>query len=325
MSQAEWYTREEAETSEEYGQIPENREIEDLIEKGLFLVDKPFGPTSKQVSTWIKKEIDLKKTGHFGTLDPNASGLLPVGLNRGTRINQALAEAEKEYIFEVELRDEREKEEIIEELNKFKGVNKQVPPQKSAVKREEREREVYEIEFLEKEEQYFLARVNCESGFYVRVLVDELGEKLDTDADMEELRRTRQGLLDEEETDTLQDIVDAYHFYKEDGKEEKLREVLYPIEKAVNHLPKIVIKDSAVNAVANGSNLGAVGISKFQDGIQEGDRVAITTLKGELVALATAQMNSEQLYDEEGEAAVLENVYMSPDTYPKRWKQDENQ
>jgi H/ACA ribonucleoprotein complex subunit 4 len=323
MSQAEWYTREEAETSEEFGEIPENREIEDLLEKGLFLVDKPFGPTSKQVSTWIKEEIGLKKTGHFGTLDPNASGLLPVGLNRGTRINQALAEAKKEYIFEVELREEREEEEIVEGLKTFEGVNKQVPPEKSAVKREEREREVYEIEFLEKKEENFLARVKCESGFYVRVLVKELGEKLSTDAEMEELRRTSQGLLEEEETDTLQDIVDAYHFYKEDGDEEALREVLYPIEKAVNHLPKIAIKDSAVNAVANGSNLGAVGISKFQDGIKEGERVAITTLKGELVALATAKMNSEQLYEEKGEAADLENVYMDPDTYPKRWKQDD--
>jgi len=325
MSQAEWYTREESETSEEYGNIPENRDIEDLLEKGLFLVDKPFGPTSKQISTWTKKELGLKKTGHFGTLDPNASGLLPVGLNSGTRINQALAEAQKEYVFHVELREERGEDEITEALKTFEGVNDQVPPEKSAVKREEREREVYEIEFLEKNGENFLARVRCESGFYVRVLVEELGEKLGTDADMEELRRTRQGLLTEEETDTLQDIVDAYHFYKQDGEEEKLREVLYPIEKAVNHLPKIAIKDSAVNAVANGSNLGAVGISKFQDGIQEGDRVAITTLKGELVALATAQMNSEQLYDDEGEAAVLENVYMDPDTYPKRWKQDEKE
>ncbi|MFB6115645.1 MAG: RNA-guided pseudouridylation complex pseudouridine synthase subunit Cbf5, partial [Candidatus Nanohalobium sp.] len=70
MTQAEWYTREEAETSEEYGQVPEHRSIEDLLKKGLFIVDKPFGPTSKQVSTWIKEELNLKKTGHFGTLDP---------------------------------------------------------------------------------------------------------------------------------------------------------------------------------------------------------------------------------------------------------------
>ncbi|MFB6115644.1 MAG: RNA-guided pseudouridylation complex pseudouridine synthase subunit Cbf5, partial [Candidatus Nanohalobium sp.] len=233
----------------------------------------------------------------------------------------ALAEADKEYIFEAELGEEVDDEKLREKLNEFKGTNKQTPPEKSAVKREEREREVYEIELLEKQEENILGRVKCESGFYVRVLISQLGEKLDTRAEMEELRRTQQGLITENEADTLQDIVDAYYFYKEDGDEEALREVLYPIEKAVNHLPKIAIKDSAVNAVANGSNLGAVGISKFQDGIKEGDRVAITTLKGELVALAEAQMNSEELYEEEGEAAVLENVYMDPETYPKRWKQ----
>jgi len=322
MSQAEWYTREETETSQQYGEVPENRDLDEQMEKGIFIIDKPFGPTSKQVSTWVKKELNLKKTGHFGTLDPNASGILPVGLNRGTRINKALAQAQKEYIFEVEFREQVEQEELKKALKEFKGVNKQVPPKKSAVKREQRERKVYEIELLETNEEKALARVKCESGFYVRVLVDELGEKLDTDADMEELRRTQQGDLTEKDINTLQDIVDAYHFYKQEGEEEKLREVLYPIEKAINHLPKIAIKDSAVNAVANGSNLGAVGISKFQDGIKKEDTVAITTLKGELVALATAKMNSEQLYEEKGEAAVLQNVYMDPDTYPKRWKQD---
>jgi len=322
MSQAEWYTREETETSQQYGEVPENRDLDKQMEKGIFIIDKPFGPTSKQVSTWVKKELNLKKTGHFGTLDPNASGILPVGLNRGTRINKALAQAQKEYIFEVEFREQVEQEELKKALKEFKGVNKQVPPKKSAVKREQRERKVYEIELLETNEEKALARVKCESGFYVRVLVDELGEKLDTDADMEELRRTQQGDLTEKDINTLQDIVDAYHFYKQEGEEEKLREVLYPIEKAINHLPKIAIKDSAVNAVANGSNLGAVGISKFQDGIKKEDTVAITTLKGELVALATAKMNSEQLYEEKGEAAVLQNVYMDPDTYPKRWKQD---
>ncbi|MFB6180883.1 MAG: RNA-guided pseudouridylation complex pseudouridine synthase subunit Cbf5 [Candidatus Nanohalobium sp.] len=321
MNQAEWYTREEANTSQEYGTIPENREIEKLLEKGLFIVDKPFGPTSKQVSTWIKKELSLEKTGHFGTLDPNASGILPVGLNNGTRINPALAEADKEYIFEAEFKDSIEDKEVKEKLKAFEGVNKQVPPKKSAVKRQEREREVYETELIEKQEKNILARVKCESGFYVRVLIRELGKALGTTAEMNELRRTVQGSITEEEADKLQDIVDAYHFYREDGDEEKLREVLHPIEKAVNHLPKIAVKDSAVNAVANGANLGANGISKFQDKIKTGDTVAITTLKGELIALAEAEMNSEQLYEEKGTAATLNSVHMNPETYPKRWKQ----
>jgi H/ACA ribonucleoprotein complex subunit 4 len=316
----EWYTREEAETDPEFGSVPEKRPLEELLDKGIVLIDKPFGPTSQQVTTWIKEELDLKKAGHFGTLDPNATGVLPIGFNNATRINKALAEANKEYVFEAELEEEKDVVEIKEKLNSFKGTNKQVPPEKSAVKREEREREVYEIEFLEKEEKNLLARVKCESGFYVRVLINQLGEKLGTQAEMVELRRNRQGKLDEDELDTIQDLVDAYHFYHE-GDEDKLREVLHPIEKGIGHLKKIAIKDSAVNAVANGADLGATGISRFQDDISEGETIAITTLKGELVALAEAEMNSEDLYDEEGTAATLLSVHMDPETYPKRWKQ----
>jgi H/ACA ribonucleoprotein complex subunit 4 len=321
MKDAEWYTRQESETSEEYGQIPEKRDPEELLRKGIVLIDKPFGPTSKQVSTWIKEELDLKKAGHFGTLDPNATGVLPVGLNKGTRINEALAQSDKQYVVEAHFEESFSEEKYREVLARFEGTNTQTPPEKSAVKREERERELYSAELIEADEDRMLARIDCESGFYVRVLIQQIAEELKTEGEMEELRRTRQASLEADELTTLQDLVDAYHYYVENDDEEKLREIVHPVERGVRHLRKIAIKDSAVNAVANGADLGAGGISKFQDGIQEGDTVAITTLKGELVALATAQMNSEQLYDSDDTAATLNSVHLDPETYPRRWKQ----
>ena len=321
MNEETWYTREEAETDPEFGCIPEKRPAKDLLDQGFVVLDKPFGPTSNQVSYWVKEELNLKKAGHFGTLDPNATGILPVGLSSGTRINPALSQAEKEYVFEAEMSEQRPEKDIREALEDFKGVNNQVPPEKSAVKREEREREVYEIELIEMDGKNFLARVRCESGFYVRVLIDQVAEALDVEAEMEELRRTLQASLTEDDVHTLQDVVDAYHFYKEKENEEALREVINPIERAVTHLRKVVIKDSAVNAVANGSDLGASGISKFQDNIDEGETVAVTTLKGELIALGEALMNSEKMYDEKGTAVEVNNVYMDPGIYPKRWKQ----
>ena len=317
----EWYTREEAEPGD-FGEMPEKRDIENLLEKGFVIVDKPFGPTSNQISYWTKEELDREKAGHFGTLDPNATGILPVGLNSGTRVQDALSGAEKEYVFEAELKGERDEEEIKQKLMEFKGSNEQMPPEHSAVKQEERKREVYELELLERKGNSILGRVGCEAGFYVRVLIEQLGEKLGTEASMEELRRTQQGGFTEEKAETLQNIVDAYRFYEDDGDEEELRKVLHPIEHAVKDVPKIVIKDSAVNAVANGANLGATGILKLQDGIKEGDQVAIMTLKGELVALAWAEMTSEQMYDQEDTAATLEKVFMDPSKYPRRWKQD---
>jgi len=314
---ANWYTREEAEPSPEFGKVPEQRNAEELLEKGIIIVDKPFGPTSNQVTNWIKEELNLKKAGHFGTLDPNATGVLPVGLNKGTRVQEALAKAKKEYIYEAELGEKKDREEIEEAVKGFEGTNKQVPPEKSAVKREEREREVYESELLETKDNKVLGRVKCESGFYVRVMIRQLGEKLGCDAEMTELRRTEQGDLTEDETNTLQEIVDGYHFYQNEKAE--LNEVVYPIEKAVNHLKKIVIKDSAVNAIANGADLGCTGISKLQGSIKEDEQVAIMTLKGELVALAEAEMTSQEMYDADGKAAELQTVHMDPKTYPKRW------
>ncbi len=316
----QWYTREETETMAEFGSVPEKRSVEELIQHGIVILDKPFGPTSNQVSGWLKQELELKKAGHFGTLDPNATGVLPVGLNRGTRVQKALSHADKEYVFEAELTDARSRKQVVETLEDFRGPNMQVPPEKSAVKRQERERKVYEIELLEMDDRQILGRLSCESGFYVRVLIRQLGEKMGTRAEMTELRRTRQGSIGEEDANSLQEVVDGYHFYME-GHEEEIRDVLLPVEKAVEHLKKVAIKDSAVNSVANGSDLGASGISKLQDGIEEDERIAIMTLKGELVALATAGMTSEEMYDKDGTAARLESVHMDPGTYPRRWKQ----
>ncbi|WEL19903.1 RNA-guided pseudouridylation complex pseudouridine synthase subunit Cbf5 [Candidatus Nanohalococcus occultus] len=317
----EWYTREESEPSEEFGTVPSQRNVEQLLEKSFIVIDKPFGPTSNQVSSWIKKELNLHKTGHFGTLDPNATGVLPVGINGGTRIQRVLSQSEKEYIFEAELTQDRAEEDIEDVLKQFLGENQQTPPEKSAVKKEERSREVYEIELLEKDGKKILGRVRCESGFYVRVLIEQIGDELDVAADMNELRRTKQGFLSEEDTCKIQDIVDAYHFYKGDGDEEKIRELVHPIENAVKDIPKVVVKDSAVNAVANGSKLGTAGISKLQDGISEGDMIAVMTLKGELICIADALMSSEEMFSEDGDAAAPETVHMKPEEYPKRWDQ----
>ena len=315
-----WYTREESETDPEFGCVPENRSPDKLLQKGIIIIDKPFGPTSSQVTTWIREELNLDKAGHFGTLDPNATGVLPIGIESGTRMNNLLSSSRKEYVFLAELEDSVDEEEIRENLLSMKGTNRQVPPEKSAVKREEREREMYEAELLETRQKKVLGRIECEAGFYVRVMIQDLAERLDTGGKMEELRRTRQGSIHERETCTVQEAVDAYHFHK-NGNSREIKKVLHPIERAIENTPKIVIKDSAVNAVANGADLGCAGVSKLQGGISPGDRVAVTTLKGELVAVGQAEMSSQNIYDGEGTAVSLESVHMDPETYPKRWKQ----
>ncbi|MDY6776508.1 MAG: RNA-guided pseudouridylation complex pseudouridine synthase subunit Cbf5 [Candidatus Nanohaloarchaea archaeon] len=315
---AGWKVREEADTDWEHGERPEARSLEDKLSNGIVLVDKPDGPQSNQVSVWVKKVLDRGKAGHSGTLDPHVTGVLPVGIDRGTRVMEPLSGADKEYVGSMELEEEVEEERVREAAEGYVGKVNQVPPEKSAVKREEREREIYHLDILEVEDSQVLFRIGCEKGFYVRNFCRNFAEELGAEGEMGDLRRTKVGVFGEDETCTLQELADEYRFWKE-GEDNHLEELVLPVEAGVRHLKKIIVKDSAVAALAHGADLGTGGVSKLQEGVEEDENVAILTLKGELVATAQAKMGTEDIMDGEGTAAELDRVYMQKDKYPREW------
>lgn len=315
---AEWVINEEAETDWEYGQRPEQRSINELLENGLLLVDKPNGPTSNQVSVWTKKLLTRDKTGHSGTLDPNVTGVLPIGLNRGTKILGPLSKADKEYVCVMELADTVDVDTVRDIGADLVGTVTQLPPEQSAVKREERDRELHYLDVLEVDGSQALFKIGCEHGFYVRTFCEQFGDALGTDGVMEDLRRTQAGVFTESESHTLQRIVDEYEYWK-NGDDHTLDDLLLPIEAGIRHLPKVTVKDSAVAALAHGADLGSGGISQAQRGIEKGNLIAILTLKGELVATATALTHTNGMLAKEETVAELDRVYMDKDTYPKRW------
>src|SRR3989338_1968732 len=98
-------TREEAETDKKFGKRPEERTIEENLDFGILNLNKPQGPTSHQVSDYVKKILEVKRAGHSGTLDPNVTGVLPIALNRGTRILKLLLKTGKEYVCLMHLHD----------------------------------------------------------------------------------------------------------------------------------------------------------------------------------------------------------------------------
>lgn len=315
---AEWEVKEEAETDWDFGQRPEQRSVEELLDNGLVLIDKPNGPTSNQVSAWMKKLLNREKTGHSGTLDPHVTGVLPIGLNRGTKVLGPMSQADKEYVCVMKLGDRVPEEEVRDTIEQFVGDITQLPPEMSAVKREERDREIYYLDVLEVDGKFVLFTLGCEKGFYVRTFCEQVGEALSTDGSMEELRRTQAGVFSESATNTLQDVVDAYEYWK-DGGEHTLSDMVLPVEAGVRHLPKIIVKDSAVAALTHGADLGSGGISKLQRGIEKNDLVAILTLKGELIATATALTHTNGMLAKNETVAELDRVYMKNDVYPKRW------
>jgi len=312
-------TKYECETDEQYGKRPEQRSIEELLESGFALVDKPQGPSSHEVTSWVKKMLMTRKAGHSGTLDPNVSGLLPVGLNGATKAMGLMLKSSKEYVGIIKFHCNVEKGEVEKVFRKFSGEIEQMPPVKSAVRRVLRKRKVYYLEPLEFNGREVLFRVGCEAGTYIRKLCFDMGEELGCGANMLELRRTRVGNLDEIHASKLQDIKDAYWLWTEKGEEKEMRRIILPIENALG-MHRIWLRDSTVESICSGAALAAPGVAKVEEGIAAGDNIALMSLKDELVAISVADANSREIISmEKGVVARTIRVMMRKGTYPKCW------
>ncbi len=309
----------------EYGYRPKERPILLYIENGIIILDKPRGPTSHEVTKLIGKILEFPgKVGHCGTLDPKVTGVLPIVLGNATKLSRIIAGTDKEYVGVLYLHGEVSDQELVEALNKFEGPIYQRPPLKSAIKRTLRVRRVFKIELIERKDRYVLLRTVVESGTYIRKLFHDIGEYLGVGASMRELRRTRSGFFHEKESHRVEEVLDAYVKWREEGDESALRKVIQPLEEAVRGLPRIVVKDSAVASVTYGASLKVKGVSMLSPNIKAGSLVAIMTLKGELVALGRAKMTSSEIERaESGVVAEIERVIMPRDLYPPMWKRKE--
>ena len=313
-------------TNPSYGCYPEKRPILEYIEKGVVNIDKPKGPTSHEVAAWVKAILGVNTAGHAGSLDPKVTGLLPTLLGKATKAVPALRLSGKEYICLLKLHREMPPKLVRKVCEEFSGPIYQVPPIKSAVKRVLRIRTIYYLEVIEIEGSAVLFRAGCEAGTYIRKLCHDIGLALGCGGHMQELRRTKAGPFTEKTLITLQDLKDAYVFWTEDGDESELRHVIRPMESAVSHLPKIIMRDSAVDAVCSGASLAVPGITSLDSNLKKGDLIGLFTLKGELVALAKAEMSTEEILKAStGLAATTARIMMKIGTYPKGWtKKEEN-
>jgi H/ACA ribonucleoprotein complex subunit 4 len=239
-----------------YEKIKQNKKIEELMEFGIINIDKPSGPTSFDVSDFVRKKLNLKKTSHFGTLDPKVTGVLPIALNRACKLTGFFIGKNKEYNgimrFHEEIKLEKLKNAIKE---KFLGNIIQLPPVKSRVKRIERQREVFKFEILEKDEKDFLFRIEVQGGTYIRKLISDLGDYLGIGAHMLELRRTRAGIFEEDNKDypfiSLYGFEKAVDEYKK-GNKELLRKIIIPAEIVSEIYPILEIKKDNLKQIYTG-------------------------------------------------------------------------
>ena len=309
-------------TDNAYGTYYDKRTISQLLNYGIIILDKPPGPTSHETVAWTKRILKLPKIGHSGTLDPQVSGVLPLGLGEATKALGVLLFGPKEYHALGRVHSLPSKEKLEEIINLFQGEIFQKPPQRSAVVRQTRTRNIYEFEILEQKERLLLTRILCEAGTYIRKLYYDIGELLGPGATMIELRRTRVDQF--RETDglvTLHELANAFALWEEKNDDSKLMKMIKPVEFAFSELKSVVIRDSAVDAMCHGAQLAIPGILKISPNLRKGDIVGIYSQKGEAVALAESMMSEEEIRDAtKGYAFETKRIIMAPNTYPKKWR-----
>src|SRR3989344_3653033 len=300
-----------------YGKKPEERNVAELINYGIINLNKFSGPSSHQISDYVQKILGIEKAGHSGTLDPHVTGVLPIALDKATRIVEVLLKAGKEYVALMHIHALVDEKKIQEAVNgEFLGKIQQLPPIRSAVKRQLRQREIYYLQILEVEGQDVLFKVGCEAGTYIRKLIHDLGLKLGCGAHMVQLVRTKAGPFTDKNWKSLHDLKDAYEFWKE-GDEKEIRKVILPMEKAVEHLPKIWVMDNCVDTLCHGADLSVPGVAKYHE-FNRDETLAIMTLKDELISLGIALEHSNSIRKKErGKIVKNHKVFMERKIYPR--------
>ncbi len=309
-------------TDNSFGTYYDKRTIRQLLDYGLIILDKPPGPTSHETVAWTKRLLKLPKIGHSGTLDPQVSGVLPLGLGEATKALGVLLYGPKEYHALGRIHSFPSKEKLEQTLQLFTGEIFQKPPQRSAVLRKTRTRTIYELEVLERKERLLLTRIVCESGTYIRKLYYDMGEFLGPGATMIELRRTRVNQFYESDgLVTMHELANGFSLWEEKGDERKLREMIKPIEFALSEIKSVVIRDSAIDAMCHGAQLAIPGILQISPNLKKGELVGIYTQKGEAVALAESIMSEKEICDAtKGYGFETRRIIMTPNTYPRKWR-----
>jgi len=309
-----------AETDPKYGVEPEKRSVVQHLSLGIIPLDKPCGPSSHEVSSWVRKMVGAEKAGHSGTLDPQVSGVLPVALDNATKALTFMLKSNKEYVGIIRFHKKLDAGSVRKLFSEHVGRIKQIPRVRSAVRRVERERMIYMLEMIELSGCDALLRVSCQAGTYIRKLCHDMGKRARVGANMLELRRTLAAGFSESDCCTLQELSDALWLWKEKEDESEIRKLVIPIERVLK-FKRIVLVDGAVEAVCAGAQLALPGVVRFEEGIQKDETVMLMSLKGELVAVSTALMDGQMMKEQKkGFVAKTKRVIMLQGTYPRQWK-----
>lgn len=310
----------EATTEPGRGMDVNSRGVEDLMKSGFILLDKSAGPTSHQLTAWVRKMFEVDKLGHGGTLDPFATGVLPLLFGKSMKLTSRILTHDKTYVAVMRFSSPCSREDLEQVLQSQKGKVYNIPPEISAVKVQVRTRRIDEVEILDHNDEFAILRIECEAGTYIRTMARDIGLILNQKVELRELRREKSGNFSLDESVNILQVADAFWLWKENGDDSALKKIIHPAEKLLESLPKVVIKDGAIGAICHGAPLHRPGIIRIEQGIQAGEEVLLESLKGEAVAIAVLDKDSDKMSElTHGEMARPKTVLMDAETYPRQW------
>jgi H/ACA ribonucleoprotein complex subunit 4 len=283
---------------------------EELFSCGIVNLDKPAPSFSRASARKVKGILEVWKAGHAGTLDPAVTGVLPVFLSKATKLSGILTNAGKEYHCWLRIHEDVSDAKIKAAIKKFTGKIQQLPPRISAVKRVVREREIYYVDWINRERNTVEVIIGCQAGTYIRKWCHDIGEHLGTGAHMAKLIRTKAGPFQLKDSITLDKVKANYVAYRKSGDDKLIQSIMQPIEKAVEFLPKVWVDDDTLPRIAHGSPLFAPGILQVEDDIKIGDLVACMTTKSRIASVGYAEMSSKQMIKAKTGMAVKTDAVM---------------
>lgn len=300
-------------------ELPE--EVRGRLAEGAFLlVDKPRGPTSHQVTAWVRDLLGVPTAGHAGTLDPNVSGLLWVGVGPALKLIPLVLDFPKRYIGVVELHGRVDPAALDRVLGEFTGPIFQTPPVRSAVKRERRVRTIHRLSRLDLDGSEVVLDVVADSGTYIRTLAVDVGEALGLGAHLTELRRTGTGPFLEGESLPLGRWTDLVADARR-GNAARLLEGLRPLRQVWQEFPILRLRPSAAAAVAHGASLARGGIASVSRRFAPGAHVVLVAPDDSLVAYGTARVGAEDLGGHAPGWVVEETrVFADATRFPPLWR-----
>lgn len=289
---------------------------------GILNVYKEKGYTSHDVVAKLRSIVGQKKIGHTGTLDPEAEGVLPVCLGKGTKLCDLLTDKDKTYeavMLLGKVTDTQDvfgnilsehpvllpETEVREAVYSFRGEYDQIPPMYSAlkvggkklyelaregkvVKRPSRRVTIYDIGITGIELPRVRMRVMCSKGTYIRTLCHDIGEKLGCGGCMEELKRTRAGSFSASDALTLNEIDQVM-------REGRIEEIVMPVDRVFEEYPKVYVKKALESAVRNGNSLPEEG-AEAPAVLAPGEKIRMYDKEGNFIGLYRWEQKEKKYY-----------------------------